>query len=218
MTVAGAWRDLRVAVREASLLGAEFRVVGAQVEVSGKLAVMAINEILFRTLMDKNPDASFAIEQSFPFTSTYAQATPLGPIMELRVHDQQQALTTDRAAQAVDYWNSTAQQLLIDPQTPADSDPRKAYSKLVADQAALLLNRGYATEAEQEFQIANQLCPSSPEAVFNYVNFLVSQKRFSDAVAVVNGAMAAAPDNRQFSELLDNLGNAEKSTMGRSHN
>ena len=190
--------------------GENISIVDGKVQVSGQVAVMSINERLFGMLMDKNPDASFAIEQSFPFTSTYAQATPLGPIMELRVQDDQQALTSDRAAQAVDYWNATAQQLLTDPETPAGSDPRKAYSKMVADQAGLLLNRGYAAQAEEEFQIANQLCPSSPEAVFQYVNFLISQKRFSDAVGVVNSAIAAAPDNRQFSDLLSNIQKAGK--------
>ena len=57
--------------------------------------------------------------------------------MELRVADAQNVFTAERAAQSVDYWRTTAQQLLADSETPADSAARKAYSKLVSEQAAL---------------------------------------------------------------------------------
>src|SRR5437773_797968 len=67
--------------------GEDIKMIENRVQVSGQVAVMAINEKMFQMLLDKNPDASFAIEQSFPFESTYANATPLGPIMELRVRD-----------------------------------------------------------------------------------------------------------------------------------
>lgn len=41
-----------------------------QVQVSGQIAVMAINERLLNAIMDKNPDLSFALEESFPLPST----------------------------------------------------------------------------------------------------------------------------------------------------
>jgi hypothetical protein len=34
-----------------------------------------------QTLLQKNPDLSFAMEESFPMSSTYAGAAPLGPIV-----------------------------------------------------------------------------------------------------------------------------------------
>jgi hypothetical protein len=182
--------------------GEDVRVTENRVQVSGQVAVMAINERLFQTLMQNNPDASFAIEQSFPFPSTYAKASPLGPIMELGVEDEQNALTAERAAQSVDYWRATAEQLLSDPETPSGSDPRKAYSKLVSEQAALLLARNYTAEAEQALRIANEICPSSPEAVFRYVNLLVEQQRLPEAVQAAANAVNAAPDNKQFGDLL----------------
>jgi len=52
--------------------GENVSLIDNQVQVSGQMAVMAINERLFQTLLDKNPDASFAIEQSFPFKSMYS--------------------------------------------------------------------------------------------------------------------------------------------------
>jgi len=147
--------------------GENVRLADNRVTVSGQVAVMAINEKLFQTFMQNNPSVSFAMEESYPFASTYAQATPLGPIMELRVQEDQNALTAERAVQSVDYWRATAQQLLSDPATPEESDPRKAYSKMVSSQASLLLARNYAAEAEEAFRIANEICPSSPEAVFS---------------------------------------------------
>ena len=121
------------------------------------------------------------------------------------VQDDQNALTAERAAQSVDYWRATAQQLLSDPATPEDSDPRKAYSKMVSLQAGLLLARNYPAEAEETFRIANEICPSSPEAVSRFANMLVEQKRFQEAIQVGENAVHAAPENQQFGDLLAQL-------------
>src|SRR5262249_8702798 len=185
--------------------GEDVRSSDGRVQVSGQVAVMAINEKLFQIFMQNNPDVSFAMEESFPFTSIYAQATTLGPIMELRVAEGENALTAERAAQSVDYWRAAAQELLADPETPAGSDPRKAYSKLVSSQAGLLLNRKYTAEAEQAFRLANEICPSSPEAVFRYVNLLVEQGRVPEAVGVAKNALSVAPEDHQFGNLLQEL-------------
>jgi predicted Zn-dependent protease len=155
--------------------------------------------------MANNPEVSFAMEQSFPFSSTYANATALGPIMELRVQDEANAMTSARAAQAVDYWRTTAQQLLSDPETPDGSDPRKAYAKMAAEQAAFLLDRKYTAEAEEGFKIATQIWPSSPEAVFRYVEVLTKQDRFEEAIPVVENGLRLSPDNQEFHALLEEV-------------
>src|SRR5262249_23007656 len=150
---------------------------------SGQIAVMAINEKLFQMLMDKNPNASFAMEESFPFKSLYGSASALGPIIEMGSAQQQSDLNATQAAesveyrqtaqllsdlntmqaeQSVDYWQTAAQQLLSDPETPQGSDARKAYSKLITSQAGLLADHGLPAEAEQEFRVALQLTPESP--------------------------------------------------------
>jgi hypothetical protein len=49
--------------------GEDVRVTDNRTQVSGQVAVMAINEKLFQTLMQNNPGVSFATEQSFPFPS-----------------------------------------------------------------------------------------------------------------------------------------------------
>ena len=185
--------------------GEDVRVTDNRVQVSGQVAVMAINEKLLQTLLDKNPDAAFGIEQSFSFKSMYPSATPLGPIMELRVQDEQNALTTERASQSVDYWRATTQRLLADAESAESSNVRLAYSKLASEQASLLLDRNYTAEAEQTFRLATQISPSSPEAVFSYVNLLLGQNRFVDAIPVVENALKASPENQQFRDLLEQV-------------
>jgi len=185
--------------------GEDVQMRDNRVQVSGQVAVMAINEKLLTMIMDRNPDTGFALEESFPLKSTYANAVPMGPIMELRAPDTQSSFTQQTAAQAVDYWQNTATQLANDPETPADSDPRKAYSKMASAQANLLSDHNFIPEAEQAFKAATEICPTSPEAVFGYVNLLVSHNQMAQAVPVVESAVAAAPDNQQFRDLLQNL-------------
>ena len=190
--------------------GEDVRLVDGRVQVSGQVSVMAINERMFQMLLDKNPDLSFAIQQSFPFKSIYDSATTVGPIMEVRAQDGQNALTADRAAQSVDYWRATTEQLLSDPQAADSSNQRKAYCKLASEQAALLLSRNYTAEAEQTFRLATEMAPSSPEAVFPYVGLLAGQDRFEDAIPVVENAIKGSPENQQFRNLLEQLQNRKK--------
>ena len=76
---------------------------------------------------------------------------------------------------------------------------------MVSAQAALLLDHNYPSEAEQAFRIANEICPSSPEVVFHYVQLLIDQKRFADALPVVENAVRAAPEEKQFADLLNRV-------------
>jgi hypothetical protein len=175
--------------------GEDSKVVDGKVQVSGQAAVMAINEKLLQMLMAKNPDLSFAIEQSFPMKSTYENATLMGPIMELGVRDEQNALTRELAAQSVDYWRATTQQLLADPQADSE-DVRMSYAKLALNQAALLLDRHYGAEAEQTYRLALDLAPSSVEAVVSYANLLADQNRVEEAIPIAEKAvqLTANPD------------------------
>ena len=140
----------------------------------------------------------------------YAGATTLGPIMELRTRDVENALTHERATQSLDYWRTTAQQINSDPESADSANVRKTYSKMASEQAALFLDRKYTTEAEQAFQFAIEICPYSPEAVFRYVNLLMGQNRLADAASVAESAVKAAPDYTQFRDLLEQLKKAKK--------
>ena len=192
--------------------GEDIQMTDGRVQVSGQVAVMAIAENLLNTLMQKNPSLSFALEESFPFTSTYPDAAPLGPIMELRTQDGPNTFTADAAAQALDYWRAATQQLLTGSEGAGDTTVLQEYSKLVATQARLLAAHNFDAEAEQAYRLAAEICPSSPEVVFRYVNLLLTQQRLADAVPVAEAAVNAAPDIQQFRDLLGAL---QKSVEGK---
>src|SRR5438876_10987082 len=82
--------------------GEDIQVTDGKVQVSGQVAVMSINEKLLQILMEKNPNLTFAVQESFPMKGTYADALPLGPLMELRAPDGQDTFTAERAAQPLD--------------------------------------------------------------------------------------------------------------------
>ena len=186
--------------------GEDVKMVDGKLQVSGQVSVMAINERLFKMILENNPELPFAMEESFPFKSVLAEASPLGPIMEVNPRDQQNALTPERAAETVDYWRNATGQLLNDPDAQGSDAVRKSYSKLLSSQGGLLEERKHMAEAEQLFRLASEVCPSSPEAVFRYINLLVSQGRVSETLPIVENAMRADPNNQQFQGLKTELG------------
>ena len=49
------------------------------------------------------------------------------------------------------------------------------------------------------------MCPYSPEAVFRYVNLLVSKQRFDDAILIIETASKFGGDNDNFRNLASEL-------------
>jgi len=82
---------------------------------------------------------------------------------------------------------------------------RKSYSKLLSSQGGLLEQRKHMAEAEQLFRLASEVCPYSPEAVFRYINLLVSQGRVNETLPIVENAMRADPNNQSFKGLRTEL-------------
>jgi len=62
-----------------------------------------------------------------------------------------------------------------------------------------------ARAADFAFRQAWVLCPTSPEAVFRYINFLVKQKRNSDALLVATTCQKLDPNNVQIKNLVSQL-------------
>jgi hypothetical protein len=60
-------------------------------------------------------------------------------------------------------------------------------------------------ETDYAFRQAFALCPTSPEAVFRYVNFLLSRNRLNDAILIVRTSRHLDPDNEQLNDLLLHL-------------
>jgi tetratricopeptide (TPR) repeat protein len=159
--------------------------VDGKIQVSGIVAVMDINERLLRMLMEKNPELSFALQESFPLKGTYADASPLGPIMELRAQDQS-SFTPERAAESVNYWRTVADQLRASPNEANGETPLKSYSKLATGQANLFAERGFAESAEQTYRIALGIVPSNVDAVTGLAGLLERTGRAQDARTLVD--------------------------------
>jgi hypothetical protein len=60
-------------------------------------------------------------------------------------------------------------------------------------------------EADFAFRQAFALCPYSPEAIFRYVNLLVSGGQIEDAFRVAGTAQFLNPDNSQLENLVSEL-------------
>jgi hypothetical protein len=60
-------------------------------------------------------------------------------------------------------------------------------------------------EADFAFRQAWAICPYSPEAVFRYVQLLMSQNRISDALLVAETAASIDEQNGQLRDLAKNL-------------
>jgi hypothetical protein len=144
--------------------GEEVKIVNGKVNVSGQVAVFDINERLLSRLMDKNPELSFAVGESFPLKGTYADAVPLGPLMELRANAKEN-FTPERASGSVEYWRNTAQEALADPDTASSESGLKTYSHDAVAAAHLLAAHSFHQEAEEAYNIARKLWPSNPETV-----------------------------------------------------
>ena len=163
------------------LPGEDIRLVDGKAQVSGMASVMAINAILLQTMMAKNPDLSFAIEESFPFKGTYADALPLGPLMELGARSQQDGFTADRAAQSLQYWQTAAQEVMADSEAANSPEVLKSYSHDTVAAANLLAAHNYTGEAEQAYRLATQLWPENPESVSGLADLFVAAGRPDDA-------------------------------------
>jgi uncharacterized coiled-coil protein SlyX len=161
-------------------------MVDGKVQVSGQASVMAINDMLLQTLMQKNPGLSFAVQESFPFKDMYPDALPLGPLMELGSGDAQTQFNTERASRSLQYWQSTAQQLLSDPEAANSPDVLKSERK--------------ARRALLDFGRLQRQNPSMPDENFRRIDKLESHlAHLEHQVEKLNGVVI------EQGKLLDRL-------------
>lgn len=176
------------------LPGENIQMVDGHVQVSGQASVMAINQILLQMLAAKNPDMSFAVQESYPLRGTYADALPLGPLMELNAQSNENPFDQQLADQSVDYWRTTAQDLLADPTATSSSYAMKAYSHDINATANLLAAHNFPSEAEQAYTLASQLWPGNPEPVTGLAQVLAQTGRANEAQNLLNQFVSKYPD------------------------
>ncbi len=74
-----------------------------RVQVSGQVAVMAINGLLTKVMFDKNPTNEFFVEESFPLEWMYPHLTPFGVIMKIN-REKSFSLSEDVLRQDHEFW------------------------------------------------------------------------------------------------------------------
>jgi hypothetical protein len=182
------------------LPGENLQMVDGKLQCSGQTSVMAVNQILLQMLAQKNPDLSFAMQESFPLRGTYADALPDGPLMALNADSDGNAFTADVAAQSVDYWRSTAQTLLADPEASGSSYTMNAYSHDVVSTANLLAAHNFTDEAEQAYALASQISPGNPEPVNGLAKLLAQTGHADQAQALLDQFAAKYPEQQKAIE------------------
>jgi hypothetical protein len=180
--------------------GEDIRMVDGKAQVSGQTSVMAINERLLQTLRQKNPDLSFAVEESFPLRGTYQDAVPLGPLMELGVSGDE--FTAERAQQSFQYWQAVAQEVLADPDATGSPAVLKSYSHDTVAAANLLAARNFPAEAEQAYRLGTQLWAGNPESVGGLADLLAQKGREAEARQLLGDFAQQYPDEQKNLERV----------------
>jgi hypothetical protein len=182
--------------------GENFSENNGQPQVSGQVAVMAINERLLQNFLLKNPGLSLAMEESFSLPSTYVGAVPLGPIMELRASDPQNTLTADTAGQYVAYWRDVAQQLPTASDAADGNYVAHTYAHMAEAQANLFASQNLNEQAEQTYRIANTMWPDSAEVLGGLSKLLASEGRLNEANQLLDGFVQKYPKQQTAVETI----------------
>ena len=82
-----------------------------RVQVSGQVAVMAINGLLTKVMFDQNPTNEFFVEESFPLQWMYPHLTPFGVIMKIN-RQPLPTLSDDILKQDHDFWADYSERLI----------------------------------------------------------------------------------------------------------
>ena len=227
--------------------GEDVKVIENRVQVSGQVAVMAINGLLTKVIFDHNPKNDFFVEESFPLDWMYPYLTPAGIIMKIN-REKLPELTEEIVKKDHEFWTQFSDRLIGnwitydtsvkeiaafvekvylrhdytgfkgDRKFVRDDQGQKAFSKLRSSIGGIYAwritdpaNRSGAAqqrmmkEADFAFRQAFAFCPYSPEAVFRYVNLLLSMQRFDDALTVALTCLKLDPYNGQVIDLVNRL-------------
>jgi len=164
-----------------------------RMSVGGSTAVMDINERIVQQILEKNPDLSFGLQESFSFKNTYAEAAPLGPIMELRAQDAQSLKDENRGERSLDYWRQMKDELLQNPDTTSSTETLMAWSKMAVGQANLLAHTD-SPSGEQAYRVALEIFPRNTDAILGLSQHLYDTGRAEAARQIVTDYARKNPD------------------------
>lgn len=84
-----------------------------RVQVSGQIAVMAINGLLTKVIFDKNPDHEFYVEESFPLDWMFPHLSPYGIIMKIN-RQPLAGFTEEMLRNDHEFWRQYSERLIGD--------------------------------------------------------------------------------------------------------
>ena len=91
--------------------GEDVKIIDNRVQVSGQVAVMAINGLLTKVMFDKNPNNEFFVEESFPLDWMYPHLTPFGIIMKIN-RKPLTSFTEDIYERDHEFWSQFSERLI----------------------------------------------------------------------------------------------------------
>jgi hypothetical protein len=93
--------------------GEDVREIDGALHVSGQVAVMSINGLLAKLIIDKNPDREFYVEESFPLEWMYPHLSPHGLIMKIN-RQPLAGLPAELVRRDREYWTRYIQAMIGD--------------------------------------------------------------------------------------------------------
>lgn len=185
--------------------GAKVVEQGGRVSVQGVQGVMMINGILTKDIFDYNKHKhAFYIEESYVIPWMYPYLTPHGLIMKLN-KEQRPNIPLDIIKDDRDFWTWYTDRLLADPKFQRDVVARKTFSKLRSAIGGLYVFRRNFPEAEYAFKQSIALYDLSPEANFRLSDALLQQRKFDEAIAVINNFLEKDKLNDKVRGYRDQL-------------
>ncbi len=91
--------------------GEDVRIENGRVQVSGQVAVMAINGLISKVMFDKNPTNEFFVEESFPLEWMYPHLTPFGVIMKIN-REKLPTLSEEVITRDHEFWSAYSDRLI----------------------------------------------------------------------------------------------------------
>jgi tetratricopeptide (TPR) repeat protein len=176
---------------------------------SGSNDVFEINGIVAQKIFEKNKkDHTFYIEQSVPIDWMYPYLLPSGLIFKLNP-EPLSALPPAAVEEDRKFWDAYSKKLLSDPRFHIDSDAILSFSKLAYWHADLYRYRHMEKEQEYYLRMALTLCPQLQDAVNSLARLFADQKRFDEAIAVVEQAEVDDPRNESYGPILNWINEAK---------
>ena len=170
----------------------DVRKVNGKVQVSGADAVMDINERILLFIMEKNPELSFAMEESFPMKKTYDGAKPLGPIFELRA-DNPEGVAADPTG-SLAYWREKSASLMGNSEASQSQEVLRTWSKMIVGHGNLMAHNGNGSGAEEAFRLALEIVPRNTDAIISLSEHLSQGGRTDAAQELVTDFGRRNPD------------------------